>query len=154
MRGLSALGFTANQRAVKARAYHSIAQSVADVTLTALALDSERRDTDTIHDTVTNNTRLTCKTAGQYAIAGGVRFASNATGFRQVSLRLNGTVYLATQAFPAVSGAVTQVGVATLEDLVVGDYLELVVYQSSGGALNVEAFPNASPELAMTRVGP
>ena len=41
-----------------------------------LSFDSERYDTDSIHDTVTNNSRLTCKTPGKYlivALAGDTR---------------------------------------------------------------------------------
>src|SRR5262245_40483526 len=63
-----------------ARAYHSANQSINSGTNTTLNFDSERFDSDTIHDNVTNNSRLTCKTAGKYLICCNVRWASNATG--------------------------------------------------------------------------
>src|SRR6266498_542252 len=56
---------------------------------------SERFDTDAIHDNTTNNSRLTCKTAGVYQISGQVEYAANATGRRELLIRLNGTTPIA-----------------------------------------------------------
>jgi hypothetical protein len=42
--------------------------------------------------------------------------------------------------------------VATRYPLVVNDYVEAVVRQTSGGALNVLALGNQSPEFMMARV--
>ena len=57
------------------RVTHSIAQSISNNTLTALAFDTERFDTasnaaDTQHDNASFNSRLTCRYAGIYAING------------------------------------------------------------------------------------
>ena len=41
----------------------------------------------------------------------------------------------------------------TLYELAVNDYVELVVYQSSGGALNVVSSGNHSPEFMMVYQG-
>lgn len=136
-----------------ARVYHSVAQSIATATVTALAFDSERFDNDSIHDVTTNNSRLTCKTAGKYLISGSVTFASNATGFREVYIRINGGVSIALVNSPAISGASTRLHVSTLYALSVGDYVELLVYQDSGGALDVPSAPNYTPEFMMIRVG-
>src|SRR6266498_153432 len=80
-----------------ARVYHNVAQTTTTAIALALAFNSERFDTDTIHDTLTNNTRLTCKTAGVYEIGGGVEFAANATGVRSLQIRLNGTTAIVEQ---------------------------------------------------------
>lgn len=139
-----------------ARAYHNAAQSIANVTTTALALNSEREDTDTIHDTATNNSRLTCKTAGVYAIWGCVEYAANAAGVvRSCSIRLNGATYLISfGVHPIQGGAVaTALQAATVYRLAVNDYVELMVYQDSGGALNVNSAGNYSPEFSMLRLG-
>ena len=45
------------------RAYNNANITVPNATLTALPLNSERWDTNSIHDLATNNTRLTCQTA-------------------------------------------------------------------------------------------
>lgn len=137
-----------------ARAYNSTNQLVATVTATALALDSERYDTDAIHDNATNNSRLTCKTAGRYAIAASASFAANATGFRRLGIRLNGITEIARTSAPSVGAAdPTDLTVETEYELAVNDYVQMVVYQSSGGNLNVLASTDYSPVLAMARVG-
>jgi len=137
-----------------ARVYHNANQSISNTTVTALAFNSERWDTDTIHDTATNNSRLTCKTAGKYLIVGQVRFASNATGVRQVDIRLAGSTTIGSGAMNAAGGGnVTIMTVATVADLAVNDWVDLAVYQDSGGALNVLSSGDSSPEFLMVRVG-
>jgi Tfp pilus assembly protein FimT len=135
-----------------ARVFHNAAQSITSATTTAIAFNSERYDTDTIHDTVTNNSRLTCKTAGKYAITGQVEFASSATGNRQLFLRLNGATTIAYKTQAAVNGLITNMDVSTQYDLAVNDYLEVLVWQDSGGSLNVNSSGNNSPEFMMARV--
>ncbi len=139
----------------RARVYHSAAQTIASnlTAFTALAFNSEREDTDSMHDPVTNNTRLTCNTAGTYVISGHVLFASNATGVRRLAIRLNGATYLAGTDAAAMSGAPMRLGVATVFPLSAGDYVELLVAQNSGGDLNVNTNAAQSPEFAMCRVG-
>ena len=133
---------------------HSISQSIATATDTALAFDTERFDTDTMHDTATNNSRLTATTAGKYRISANVSFASNATGYRAVWLRKNGNSAnpLARVVSPPVNGAITELCVSILENLVAADYVEVMVYQNSGGALNCEAAGANLPRFDMERV--
>ena len=79
-----------------ARVYHNANQNIAHNTLTALALNSERWDTDAYHDVTTNNSRLTVPAgqAGKYIIVGHVRFDNNSSGARQIVIRLNGATNL------------------------------------------------------------
>lgn len=135
------------------RVFRSANQSIATATLTALAFDQTRYDTDNVHDTVTNNSRFTCKTAGKYAITGNVSFAANATGFRRALIRLNGTTNIAAANQLSVTASLeAYLNVRCDYDLAVNDYVELVVEQTSGGALNVLVAGNFSPEFAMVRV--
>jgi len=123
-------------RDIGARAYAS-GQSIANNTATAVALANETYDTDTIHDNSTNNSRLTSKTAGKYIITGYAAFDVNGTGIRAAEIRLNGTTRL-TQATGTTAGSPTvSHSVATLYSLAVNDYVELVVTQTSGDALNL-----------------
>lgn len=122
-------------------------QTISNNTITALTFDTERKDTDTIHDNSTNNTRLTCKTAGFYAIKGCIAWASNGTGERFVAIRLNGTTYLAIDRRAPVSTA--EQTVSTDYDLAVNDYVELIAFQTSGGNLDVTKSGNFSPEFSM-----
>ncbi|HEX2174158.1 MAG TPA: hypothetical protein VHL09_17125 [Dehalococcoidia bacterium] len=138
-----------------ARVYHTAAQAIPNTTSTALAFDSERLDTDTIHDPATNNSRLTRQTPGLYLITGHVNWAANGSGNCCLSIRLNGATVIASQVSPNI-GAVNShdQAIATLYPLAQGDYLELIVYQTSGGALDIQAAGNFSPEFAMTRLSP
>jgi hypothetical protein len=135
-----------------ARAMHNTSQAITTATLTALALNSERFDNDAIHDTATNNSRLTCKTAGKYQISGSIEWASNATGERHCYIRLNGATSISAIVSPAVATNVTAMSITTIYDLAVNDYVELAVYQTSGGNLNINSVGNSSPEFMMVKV--
>lgn len=136
------------------RVYNTAAQTIANTTVTALTFDSERFDTDTIHSISADTSRLTCKTAGVYQIGFSGGFASNSTGYRSFRLRLNGGSYLSSIFQNAVNGDVTFVNISTLYELAVNDYVEIVVYQTSGGNLDTFQNANDSPEMYMSRVAP
>ena len=114
----------------------------------AVTFDSERRDTDTMHSTATNTSRITFTTAGFYAVGGHVEFAANATGVRGIAIRLGGATYIAADNRLSTGGALgTQMSIATRYAFAAGDYVELMAYQSSGGNLNINAAGNFSPEF-------
>jgi hypothetical protein len=140
------------------RVFHNATQSITTVTATVLAFNSERFDqaggaASTQHDTVTNNSRLTCRYAGIYHIAANVGWqSSTATGFRQVRIRLNGTTYIAGVQGDAGQASTIYQSVSTLYALSVNDYVETVVDHSQGTSINVLATSNYSPEFMMVRV--
>lgn len=137
-----------------ARVTHAANQSIANATSPALAFDTERWDTDGLHDTATNNTRLTCQTAGKYLIVGQARFDTGGGTRRDLIIHQNGTTTLAQENTPPVSGTITDLIIVTLADLAAGDYVELLAYQDSGSSLSVLAQPNLSPEFSLIRIGP
>jgi hypothetical protein len=137
---------------IGARAYHDAAQAITDSTQTALSLNSERWDTDTIHDTVTNNSRLTAKTAGYYQIEGNIRWAANNSGRREIYITLNGSTELASVDEWTASAQTMDMNVSTTYSLSVNDYVELEVWQNTGGDLNVNSSTAESPEFTMTRI--
>lgn len=146
------LDFLANPPAC--RVYHNAAQSIPNVTGTLLAFNSERYDTDTMHDTVTNNSRITIKTAGLYVVTLNFTWPTNGTGERRASIFLNGATQIAfSSTSPAQITTDNGICLATIYKLAVNDYLTVQVYQSSGGALNVNSGSNYSPEFAATWVG-
>jgi hypothetical protein len=133
-----------------ARAYNNAAISISHSTVTALTFNSERFDTNSLHDTGSNTSRLTAPVTGVYMISGSVQFASNATGIRAAFIRLNGSTNIATQILPVASSTdIFTFGVQTIYQLTAGDYVELTVFQNSGGSLNVNSDGNRSPEFAM-----
>jgi len=87
-------------------------------------------------------TRLTIPTGGtgKYLITFLNSFVANSTGVRYVSIRKNGgnafdTVF--SQYIAALSGSPTIQATSTELALSAGDYLTLLVYQNSGGSLNI-----------------
>ena len=139
-----------------ARVFHNAPQSIPNGVWTPLTFNSERFDTDNMHDPASNPSRLTCRTAGRYLIFAHVVFDASASGTaRQVSLRLNGTG--SGSPTPSLGGDQTpamaygKATVATAYDLAVGDYVEVVAYHDAGAALNVVVSSNDSPEFGMVR---
>lgn len=123
--------------------------SVPNATDTALTFNSERVDVGGMHSTGSNTSRITVPASegGFYLMGGGVQVASNATGHRQVGIRLNGSTFLVASRVAAATSGATVMAVSTGYQLAAGDYLELVVTQDSGGALNAEAGGNYTPEF-------
>lgn len=137
-----------------ARVFHSANQSINTAASTALAFNSERWDTDTIHDTSTNNSRLTCKTPGKYLIEGHAGFAANATGWRAASFLVTGTTSITAERALNVGGTdAIYLVISSVWDLVVGDYVEFMVEHNAGIAINVLASASFSPEFTMQRIG-
>jgi hypothetical protein len=132
-------GAVRQSTALGCRAYRTSTQTIPNATWTALSLNAERFDDDNIHDTVTNNSRLTCKTAGVYYIFGNITWVLNSTGVRGVAIRLNGTTFIADLFVQATSSVVGNVmNVSCIANLNVNDYVELMAYQNSGGNLNID----------------
>ena len=140
---------------VGARAYNSGNISIPNVSATVITLDSERFDTDNIHDTSSNTSRLTCKTAGKYLIAATIQWAADADGERLINIKLDGTTMIGRVRHSANSDAAspTVQNLAIIYDLSVNQYVEVWVYHNEGAALNVENETNSSPEFMMHRIG-
>ncbi len=136
-----------------ARVYNSGALTIATATPTDLTFDSERRDTDNIHDTGSNTNRLTCKTAGDYLIIANLDWEYNVTNRRFVRIKLDGTTDIASvEQDPGSVGYCGQ-HVSCEYYLAVNQYVTMNVYQNSGGNLDVNAIGNMSPIFSMRRIG-
>ena len=121
--------------------YKSAAQSIANDSSTTITWDSENYDTDSLHSTVTNTSRITIPSGkgGKWLFTGCMAFASNGTKVRRTNLVVNGTTsYLpiAQQATVATDGDSTHGTFAWPLNLVAGDYVEMQAYQNSGGSLD------------------
>ena len=139
---------------VGARVYNSANISIPNATSTALTYDTERFDTDAIHSTVANTSRLTCKTAGKYLIWFVGYFVNDANGsIRLGYIQLNGATTLAQErkAPNAINSATFCV--SCVYDLAVNDYVEFFAWQDAGGAINFLAAANQSPEFGIQRIG-
>jgi hypothetical protein len=112
--------------------------SIANNTNTTVLFDTEEFDTDAYHSTSTNTGRITIPAgkAGKYAINSSFFIQEAANGGRVLNIYKNGSVYARSQMPP---DSVSQIAVTLnlVMDLAVSDYIEVVVFQNSGGALNL-----------------
>lgn len=120
---------------------------------TALTFNSERYDVLGLHSTSSNTNRITVARAGLYLCFAAVAFASNATGRRSLSLRVNGTSYIASDGRNAVNGDLTYMALATVYQFVPTDYLEVTALQTSGGNLALTAGSLQGIEAGMNMIG-
>lgn len=137
----------------RCRLSHNAAQTLTTSTLTVVAFNTEQFDAaapNAMHDTVTNNSRITVPTggAGWYMLQANAEFAANATGFRQIQIRHNGATVIASVIYPAAAVGATRMNVSTMYRMNVGDYAEVQVQQTSGGNLNLTTNSDISPSFS------
>lgn len=128
-------------------------QSIADDgSWHAIAFDGEQVDDDNLHDTSTNNTRITANALGNYNVTASVEWASNGTGLREMRLVVGvGATIIACINEPAIStGGNHFMAISVAWEVTSsGAYIQLEVKQSSGGSLNIISSNNYSPRLAV-----
>jgi hypothetical protein len=121
---------------------HNANQSIANNTAyITLAFNTENFDSDGFHDNATNNSRLTVPTGlgGVYLCSFLVDFPSDGsgTGQRYANVRKNGaTVVINDVGFSEVGMDAVRISASLPIQLAAGDYVELRVFQNSGGALD------------------
>jgi len=134
---------------IGARVYNSSNITVPTSTWTALTFNSERWDSDGIHSTSSNTSRLTCQTAGKYLVSADIQWAVGATATRIMRVYLNGATPVSTVNVGPVSQGYPALNTATVLDLDIGDYIEVKVWQNTGGSKAVSASAQHSPEFMM-----
>ncbi len=138
---------------ISCRVTKAAAQSIPNNTDTAVIFDTERYDTDAMHDNAVNNTRITITKPGKYVITGQVEWAATSVGVRQLGVRKNGATVLArVNDLPVTIGAAPQV-VTTTDVFINGDYVELMALQTAGVGLDIQKSGNYSPEFEAQLVG-
>jgi hypothetical protein len=131
---------TGGGTAFAVQAWNKGSQSIPDSTLTRLAFDSTTADsTGTQHSDTTDNSRLTCRSAGTYIIHAEAEWAANASGVRRIFLKANGTNivgYASSYPHQSFQGEQNQV-TAFWNCQTPGEYIEVYGYQTSGGVLSL-----------------
>lgn len=113
-----------------------VTQSPANNTWTAITFTAEDVDTTGMHSTVSNTDRLTAVYPGWYDFAGGVPWASNATGIRGARYTVGGTAVNGSAGIiPAGSAALVSLAKPLLVFLNVSDIARLEGIQTSGAGL-------------------
>jgi len=118
---------------VSCKVTKSANQSIPNSISTIVTWNQEDYDTDGMHDNVTNNSRITIKTAGKYSVMAQFEWASNSTGKRIIDIMKN-SVALGKANYLA-SGS-SQHTISFVGDFAVDDILEIRVFQDSGGSLD------------------
>jgi hypothetical protein len=113
--------------------------TISNNTTTIVSFNTELFDTDGFHDTSTNSSRITIPSgkAGKYLITAAFPWQSNATGFRQLVMLKNGGVSSPNVEMNAIGSSAAEGSVlfTAILSLAVSDYVEIRVYQNSGGNL-------------------
>ena len=123
-------------------------QTISNTTWTLVEFTSETFDTDTMHDNSTNNSRITAKTAGYYWISAQVAWDSEGTGGRTSRIREGGDTTISnwTDDANGERDIVQTNGVLWL--MAVDDYVEVEVYQNSGGDRSILDVDISSPRFS------
>lgn len=137
-----------------ARVFHNSVTVVSTGVFTALPLDGEDFDTENYHDNSTNNSRATAPRDGIYTISARVRWEGSSTGVRTLQIRRGGVDSIARVQEPGPPAAEfpQTLAIASFR-LLLGDYVELLAFQNSGGNLNIESTLDDSPVLDIARIG-
>lgn len=135
------------------RAHRTTDQSIPTATWTSIIFDAVQHDTGDDNWVVGTPTRVTAQRAGSYLISAYAQWdASGAGGRRLMRLRLNGATNIANIEWqPEATNDLAGMLVATDYELSASDYLEVQVYQNTGGPLNIDA-ALIYPCLTLTRL--
>jgi hypothetical protein len=121
------------------RVHKSATQAITTATDTAVTWNVDDYDNDTMHDVVSNTSRLIATHAGKYRLTAFIQWADS-TGQRYVLVKINGTATV--QAGSSVDAA-NFAGLPVMHsitwegEMAAADYAEIYVYQNTGGNLNV-----------------
>lgn len=137
------------------KVWRSSAQVIASGGITAVTFDSEDYDTSNYHSTSSNTSRITVPTTGYYLFTHTEEWGTNATGLVNGFLCVNGSTgqRWANIATPNSStGTIAGTGSVPMF-LNANDYMELYVFQNSGGNLNLGGTVDSAMSFTCTRLG-
>lgn len=120
--------------------FNAVSPSIPNNTLAPVTWDSETDDNWNGHSTSSNTSRYTAQVAGLYSLSGTFSVVGNTTGYRLAVWYLNGTEINGTRNYVPNPGTTINCTVPLVGfnvRLAVGDYVEMAVFQNSGGALNL-----------------
>jgi hypothetical protein len=124
------------------KAVRATAQALTNAAWTSLQFNAaDEFDNDAMHNPASNNTRIVINRPGAYLFGGNGNVAANATAFRGIRIRKNGSeanIIADHWPYRGSAGFGTRMGILSLHRFDAGDYFEVQVWQNSGGALNTE----------------
>lgn len=150
------IAFLANPPAC--RVWNNAAITIPDAGMTLMTYNSERFDTDSMHSTSVNTSRITFNTAGLYLVSFSmvITASSDYTGVMG-RIRLNGTTPIAESGSQHnVISFNPNMTITTIYKFAATDYVESLVYADNTSAAanrQVLAVSNNSPEFSAVWVG-
>ena len=123
------------------KATKNATQSIPHATATVITLPTEDYDTDGMHSTLGNTSRITIATDGVYTVTGHVISAASSGPYNFVYIYKNGAALAGETGTIAGTkdGATAIMSQITVTlSLVATDYVEVAFYQNSGAAINAQ----------------
>ena len=124
------------------RLFNTTDQSISNTTTTAITFNSESFDSGNYHSTSSNTSRITIPSGkdGYYQFSGATRWPGGSVlGLRAMYLYKNGAeVWAGTFVAPSNTTINETLIYTQIVSAVATDYFELMVYQSTGGAYDVQ----------------
>jgi hypothetical protein len=131
-----------------ASVYKNAAQSIPNDTLTTVTWNTEDFDTNNFHSTSTNTGRFTIPVAGKYLINGMIGWdTTGSTNTKTVTLRKNGSDLFKSNGLGTGSDYQSQ-SLQYIVSAAVNDYFEILVYQTSGGSVNILQNANSTYQIS------
>jgi hypothetical protein len=113
-----------------------------------LSFNSERWDTDTMHNPALNPERITINTAGVYVLSLHMQLGFDAGGYRTSFMRINGATIIGLASIVGSASLDQQLALATIWKFAQNDYVEALLHQTSGITLGIQSTTARSPEFA------
>lgn len=137
----------------------SVNVSIPNGSWTVHPFNSEVWDTDSMHDNVVNNSRITITKSGKYHVGACIAWQAAYGTWRGMYFRKGGSTIVHYEFWPFYyspsigNGTIHQHHTHCTLDLVAGEYLELLVYQSYSGNINSQVNNGAPSFEAMLIAG-
>jgi hypothetical protein len=147
-----AIGTAQLASTIPAASAYTTGQTITSGSHTIVALNGENYDTAGMHDNVFDNSRVTAPVDGIYAANGLVEWEADTSGARLLRLQKNGSVQIASVNQAPVTAATAQ-SVTAYVALAAGEYVEMLIFQDSGGPLDLSPPQNASLQLTWQAPG-
>ena len=124
------------------KATKNAVQSIPNVTVTPITFQTEDYDTDSMHSTSVNTSRITVATAGVYTVTGFILSAASVAAYNYLYIYKNGSALPSNTGILAgtkdgANAIISQITVTL--SLAAADYVELAFYHNNAGAINVTA---------------
>ena len=151
---ISGANLTNIDNTASVRVYKSGAQTITTNTTTTVTWDSETFDSDGMHDTSTNNSRLTAIVAGKYIVGSTLVYSEVSDHMIAILLTKNGSYIAGHEQNTPVGGSNFHNGISvtTLIDLAADDYVSVRTEHKRGSNLDI-IVANPGNSFWMSRVG-